>query len=974
MKTQSAIRFQVALPGDGIGKLSTADQWDIEIVKVAKDSETESDMDSTMRDLFLTAIDELQHEDHTYPNTALLAVKILATEQLSTTLPEITTIVEGLKPAGTYSRNPVRCLLDFCSNKRYGLGEFLVEDDNLLSPTDHAAEIAYCDALTGAAGDVGLHNGSFGSAWKWETFGGWAINAGKAIHSETLVGHRSQDVLAQQGMTIHAGHIYTVTFTVSSITPGENPAARVRVSIGGTSGEWRTAPGTYEQDIGPVAEDGLFWMLARGIVEIDALSIVDKGEPRFQLDIVVDTEEPALDKITSLASTFRGAPVWTDGMLRFVIDRDETPVFLYTMGNIITDTFKEGFKPVKDRYNQIEIQFVNYRNDFRKDFVVVSDREALEAGDPIRKKTVFMSGVTRRSQAERMAWYFLYSSKYISRSVQFKAGVDAIVCTAGDIVNFAHDVPQWGTSSGRLAAGTLTTVTLPEAITLKESTTYKVMIRHGNDDVLETREIDETAGTYPAGTALNVTPAFTAAPAAYDVYSVGEVDILVKPYRVMALCRESEHEVALALAEHNVAVFTEDADVEPPLQYSALLDPRLPPPPVEDLQVYTTDSYDFLVRASYQIPQEFLQDGNFDHVEFLLCDDIATVTTKEGDEVTLHCPAGWKDQSEWMMVGTSTSDLFNLYMPEGIPGQIYWLRAITVSKMGVRSLVQPEKMFTYVVGTPPNVTGLELIGQGNDHEWRGRSPTFTWKDVGVGTEFEEIGFGREPMGAGQGALRRFFRDYVIRIVKTDRTFVMRDFTSAAQWTYLFEKNSLDNAGSPLRTFAIQVYARDVFNQVSPVPAEITVFNLAPDDLPIVCWPPLWGNWGDARGYLIFCFESNPSGVPQPQTQRAAVVRMPMSSRDDLVGIHLHSDYNDNKDFIPTAGNLIYAGPIIYTFSDVGWEGDTARFSFQRDSLQWEDIVWGESPVCKFGFVDAFQDKPSEYFILLPIKTAGRIPW
>lgn len=99
---------------------------------------------------FLESIMEIQEGTETYPNTALVGIEAVATENLSGAIPNVTVIVRGRRvrvgsfaAAPTFSQNPSWCLMDYLTNARYGLG--IVDSEiNLLSFLQFAA---YCDEL-----------------------------------------------------------------------------------------------------------------------------------------------------------------------------------------------------------------------------------------------------------------------------------------------------------------------------------------------------------------------------------------------------------------------------------------------------------------------------------------------------------------------------------------------------------------------------------------------------------------------------------------------------------------------------------------------------------------------------------------------------------------------------------------------------------------------------------------------------------
>jgi predicted phage tail protein len=140
----------------------TPGKYDIRLTRTSDDSTLDP---LRQGDLTWFQVDEIKTDDLMYPNTALLGLKLLATDQLSGSTPNITSIVKGkkirvpdIRNASTpvawddyywdgenyrllsddtvltwdgvtyvtkYSANPVWCVRDFLINSRYGLGEFI---------------------------------------------------------------------------------------------------------------------------------------------------------------------------------------------------------------------------------------------------------------------------------------------------------------------------------------------------------------------------------------------------------------------------------------------------------------------------------------------------------------------------------------------------------------------------------------------------------------------------------------------------------------------------------------------------------------------------------------------------------------------------------------------------------------------------------------------------------------------------------
>lgn len=159
----------------------TAGQYDIKVTRL-----TDDDPDLTyVSDMKLDKVDEIKMDDLSYPNTALLGMKFLASEQLSGGTPNITSIVKGRKvttykvmngedevpyedyywdsaaqkfklfeddteltwDGETYTTawtaNPVWCVYDLLTSKRYGLGEYITTAN--IDLTQFVEMAKYCD-------------------------------------------------------------------------------------------------------------------------------------------------------------------------------------------------------------------------------------------------------------------------------------------------------------------------------------------------------------------------------------------------------------------------------------------------------------------------------------------------------------------------------------------------------------------------------------------------------------------------------------------------------------------------------------------------------------------------------------------------------------------------------------------------------------------------------------------------------------
>lgn len=132
-------------------ELPTISTWAIKLTRITPDRGGDISYADT---IYLKHVTEVSGTQHSYPHTALLGLRVRATAQLQGSMPTITSLVQGIKvalPTGydgthrnfmtqwdgtlTYEEgtnrnnkywtdNPVWCLYDIITNKRYGLGNY----------------------------------------------------------------------------------------------------------------------------------------------------------------------------------------------------------------------------------------------------------------------------------------------------------------------------------------------------------------------------------------------------------------------------------------------------------------------------------------------------------------------------------------------------------------------------------------------------------------------------------------------------------------------------------------------------------------------------------------------------------------------------------------------------------------------------------------------------------------------------------
>lgn len=247
------------------------------------------------------------------------------------------------------------------------------------------------------------------------------------------------------------------------------------------------------------------------------------------------------------------------------VDRPITlPVqkFLFTMGNIVPDSFAEEWMSMEDRANVIEVTYIDKDASYSRQVVEVRSQDFDTTTIPVNKGAYTLLGVTSRDKAVAYGNFLINSNRYLTNTVSFDVDIEGLGCLPGDVVDVSHDVPQWG-YSGRLVAATMSTVTLDREVTLSPGTAYALNVKLSDDTrddvVIQGVSVETTTDVLTIGGAWA-----GAAPAKYDHYSFGETNRQSKLFRIISTSRNSDQRCKVVALEYVDEVYDDGAVIPTP--------------------------------------------------------------------------------------------------------------------------------------------------------------------------------------------------------------------------------------------------------------------------------------------------------------------------------------------------------------------------------------------------------------------------
>jgi predicted phage tail protein len=519
----------------------------------------------------------------------------------------------------------------------------------------------------------------------------------------------------------------------------------------------------------------------------------DIMEPRFEAHFVHNTRQEAYAIINALASAFRAMAYWAAGAVTVVADAPRDPLFAVNASQTIG-----GFSFSGPAVRAIKtVALVSFLN---PDDLDKPDMEVYEDFDLIKKygwnpESITAFACKSRGQAKRLGKWFIEVGK-LGDTLSYKASVDHLHAQPGDVMVMTERSIVGADLGGRVVGGGTTNVSLDRDVKIEPGKGYTLHITLPDGTVAQ-RKIVTGPGTHRN---LSYNSALPMAPNPEATWVLEVSDLRPRQFRIMGVSDDGDKEYSIAAVPYDPTIY---ARVErginiklPPV--SKLPNPGIVQPPsnvrVDRQYISTSSGFTTALQLSWDpSPDAYVKgytirwrrdNGNFQS-QTEISGATHTIYGETSGNFTFHVQA--------VNIGgvESRPAILDIFIPDNSP--------IT--------LIRP--------------TGLEIEGQGNNHNFNGRDPVFVWRGTGLSGAYD---IGAEP-AVGAGFLDSIFRDYEIRVYDVKNALVFVDHTPINRYQFGFEVNS-QIPGGPHRAFKFEVFMRDRWGNYS-LPAAIEVQNPAP---------------------------------------------------------------------------------------------------------------------------------------------------
>jgi predicted phage tail protein len=274
-------------------------------------------------------------------------------------------------------------------------------------------------------------------------------------------------------------------------------------------------------------------------------------EPRFQVNLLINTREEVYNVIQQFASIFRGIAYYGAGSLVIMADKPTDPQYLLGPANVVDGNFSYSGSSQKSRHTTATVAYQTYDGLGEVEFEYVEDADAVTKFGVINKD-VKAFGCYSRGQAHRLGKWTLLMEQNLTETVTFAVSIDSgIVLRPGVVISIADPVKSGSRRLGRITAASTTAVTVDSIdglpTTIANNPTISVLLPTG---LVETRTISSIAGSV-----FTVSVAFSEAPNAQSVFLIESSDIEANLFRVISVAEGDGGVFSCTALQYNESLY-----------------------------------------------------------------------------------------------------------------------------------------------------------------------------------------------------------------------------------------------------------------------------------------------------------------------------------------------------------------------------------------------------------------------------------
>lgn len=288
---------------------------------------------------------------------------------------------------------------------------------------------------------------------------------------------------------------------------------------------------------------------------------------------VRDFQSSVWDALTDICASGRASPAFHDGKWSVVIDEPKSVIAQH-----FTPRNSWGFTgdlTYVDLPHGFTVRFVNRNKDWKQDERTVYDDGYSQYGEvpgtvaATKFEGLELPGVTDPDYIFKDARTHIAQARLRHERYSIYADIEHLVCTRGDRVKVAHDVPAWGISQGRVkqviingVTGKTTGVILDELVLMEPAKDYSIRFRLADGRSIYGGIVTAPGETYSVTFKVPIDPSNS--PAAKDLFMAGLTGTETSDALVLGIQPGKDMTAKIMLMDYAPAVFTADTGTIPP--------------------------------------------------------------------------------------------------------------------------------------------------------------------------------------------------------------------------------------------------------------------------------------------------------------------------------------------------------------------------------------------------------------------------
>lgn len=403
-------------------------------------------------------------------------------------------------------------------------------------------------------------------------------------------------------------------------------------------------------------------------------------EPRFAVNVYLQSQQDAFTVLQSLSSIFRGMAYWNGEQVTVAMDAPQTPVYTFSRANVVDGIFNYTGTRARDRHTVAKVAWDNPKSDFKTEYEPVRDEYAI-AKYGINQLDINMMGCTSQGQAQRAGLWALKSEQLENRQVSFSIGLDGMLerIKPSAIIAISDEIFAGRANGGRIVAisDDKKTITLDRAVTANVGDT---LVINNSDGVAERQSISAINGAD-----ITVSVAFNK-PEAQHIWAIDSPNLRLMLFKIISIKQNDDLTHTITAIQHE------------PQKYAAV-----------DSGAYVQPQIVSVVEPNIVAAPESVAIGQFERQ--IQGQTVVTMTigwTQVKDAVS-YIVEFKRDDGNWVKLAPQSGLSVDV---EGVYAGNYLARVTAVNAYDLQSMPKTS-MLTAVVGklgTPPSLASLKATG------------------------------------------------------------------------------------------------------------------------------------------------------------------------------------------------------------------------------------------------------------------------